>query len=103
MFAIFPLGKKGTTGIPILTIFICVACIIVHVFASTNADKTAMAFYPNTLNPVRMFTSVFAHADIWHLVGNLFFFYSFARTIETQMSAWANTDVNIRTGLRLLG
>lgn len=33
-----------------------------------------------------MFTSVFAHADLMHLVGNLFFFYSFARTIETQMS-----------------
>ena len=33
-----------------------------------------------------MFTSVFTHADIWHLVGNLFFFYCFARTIETQIS-----------------
>lgn len=86
MFAIFPLGKKGTTGIPILTIFICVACIIVHVYTN-NADRLALAFYPRSLNPVRMFTSVFAHADIWHLVGNLFFFYSFARTIETQISA----------------
>ncbi len=86
MFGIFPLGKKGTTGIPILTIFICVACIIVHVYTN-HADRLALAFYPNSLNPVRMFTSVFAHADIWHLVGNLFFFYSFARTIETQISA----------------
>src|SRR5262245_33549150 len=86
MFMIVPLGKKGSSGIPIFTIFICVACIIVHVFANTNADKSALAFYPGRLDPVRMFTSVFAHADFFHLVGNLFFFYSFARTIETQIS-----------------
>jgi membrane associated rhomboid family serine protease len=87
MFAIVPLGKKGSTGIPILTIFICVACIIVHVFANTGADKLALAFYPFRLDPLKMFTSAFTHADIWHLVGNLFFFYCFSRTIETQITA----------------
>jgi membrane associated rhomboid family serine protease len=86
MFMLIPLGKKGSTGFPIFTIFVCVACIIVHVFASTNADKMALAFYPNRLDPLKMFTSVFTHGDFWHLVGNLFFFYSFARTIETQIS-----------------
>jgi len=87
MFAIVPLGKKGSTGIPIFTIFICVACILVHVFANTGADKMALAFYPFKLNPLKMFTSVFTHADIWHLLGNLFFFYCFSRTIETQITA----------------
>lgn len=84
---IIPLGKKGSTGIPIITIFICVACILVYLFAHNGRDQLALAFYPNTLNVLKMFTSVFAHADLMHLVGNLFFFYSFARTIETQMSA----------------
>lgn len=87
MFAIVPLGKKGSTGIPIFTIFICVACILVHVFANTDADKMALAFYPHKLDPLKMFTSVFTHADIWHLLGNLFFFYCFSRTIETQITA----------------
>jgi membrane associated rhomboid family serine protease len=87
MFMLVPLGKKGSTGFPIFTIFICVACIIVHVFASSNADKMALAFYPNRLDPLKMFTSVFTHGDFWHLFGNLFFFYCFARTIETQISA----------------
>ena len=86
MLLIVPLGKKGSTGIPIFTIFICVACIIVHVFADTPADRLALAFYPNRLDPLRMLTSVFTHADIWHLLGNLFFFYCFARTVETQIS-----------------
>lgn len=84
---IIPLGKKGSTGIPIITIFVCVACILVYLFAHNGRDQLALAFYPNTLDVLKMFTSVFAHADIFHLAGNVFFFYSFARTIETQMSA----------------
>jgi membrane associated rhomboid family serine protease len=86
MFLIVPLGKKGSTGIPIFTLFICVACVIVHVFASTDADQLALAFYPDQLDPLKMFTSVFTHTDLWHLLGNLFFFYCFARTIETRLS-----------------
>jgi membrane associated rhomboid family serine protease len=87
MFAIVPLGRKGTTGIPIFTIFICVACILVQVFTNPDADRLALAFYPHRLDPLKMFTSVFTHADIWHLLGNLFFFYCFSRTIETQITA----------------
>ena len=86
MFAIIPLGKKGSTGFPILTIFICVACAIVYTFAQGEREQAALAYHAHTFNVLSMFTSVFAHADIWHLLGNLFFFYSFARTIETQIS-----------------
>lgn len=87
MLLIVPLGKKGSTGIPIFTIFICVACIIVYAFASKEADQLALAFYAGQLDPLKMFTSVFTHGSFWHLAGNLFFFYSFARTIETQITA----------------
>jgi len=87
MLFIVPLGKKGSSGIPLITIYICVACILVQVFASTEADRLALAFHPDQLDPLKMFTSVFTHADFWHITGNLFFFYCFARTIETQMTA----------------
>lgn len=83
---IFPLGKRGTGGIPIATIFVCVACILFQVFANTMDDRIALAFHPDQLDPLKMFTSVFTHGDVLHLVGNLFFFYCFARTVETQMS-----------------
>ena len=83
---IFPLGKRGTGGVPVATIFICVACILVHVFATGMDDRIALAFHPDQLDPLKMFTSVITHGDFWHLVGNLFFFYCFARTVETQMS-----------------
>jgi len=86
MFAIIPLGKKGSSGLPILTIFICIACAIVFAFGQSERAQLALAYHAHTLNVLSMFTSVFAHADIWHLLGNLFFFYSFARTIETQIS-----------------
>jgi rhomboid family protein len=87
MIPLLPLGRKGSTGIPIYTIFICVACIIVYVFANTEADRLALAFYPDVLDPLKMLTSVFTHGSLWHLAGNLFFFYGFARTIETQLTA----------------
>jgi membrane associated rhomboid family serine protease len=86
MFAIIPLGKKGSAGLPILTIFICVACAIVFAFSRGERELVALAYHARTFDVPGMFTSVFAHADIWHLLGNLFFFYSFARTIETQIS-----------------
>ena len=84
---IIPLGKKGSDGIPIVTLFVCLACILVHVFANNPADRLALAFHPDQLDPLKMFSSVFTHADIWHLLGNLFFFYCFARTIEARITA----------------
>ena len=83
---IFPLGKSGTSGIPIASIFVCVVCLIVFVFASTTQDRLALAFYPDQLDPLKMFTAAFTHGDFWHLLGNLFFFYCFARTIEARIN-----------------
>ena len=86
MLLIVPLGTKGSSGFPVLTIFICLACALVYLFAHTESTILALSYFPETFNVGTMFTSVFAHADLWHLLGNLFFFYSFARTIETQLS-----------------
>lgn len=33
-------------------------------------------------NPLRMLTSSFSHADLWHLLGNLFFFLAFGPALE---------------------
>lgn len=83
---IIPLGRKGSSGVPVATIFLCVACLLVHLFASSLDDRLALAFHPDQLDPLKMFTSVLTHADIFHLLGNLFFFYCFARTVETQLA-----------------
>jgi len=86
MFAIIPLGKKGSTGIPIITLFICVLCAVVFAFTQGEHEQDALAYRAHTLDVVAMFTSVFVHADIWHIGFNMLFFYGFARTIETQIS-----------------
>ncbi len=41
-----------------------------------------MMFSPKRINVINMVTSIFAHTDIMHLVGNLFFFFAFAATVE---------------------
>lgn len=37
---------------------------------------------PEKVSAMKMFTSAFAHADVLHLLGNLFFFFAFAATVE---------------------
>jgi len=39
-------------------------------------------FDPRTIGSLKMFTSIFVHADVMHLLGNLFFFFAFAATVE---------------------
>lgn len=43
---------------------------------------TDLQYEPQSYNPARMLTSSFAHADIYHLLGNLAFFFAFAASIE---------------------
>ena len=43
-------------------------------------------YYPDNPNIVRMFTSVVAHADILHLIGNLIFFIAFAAVLEVYLN-----------------
>ena len=77
---------RGDHRIPIFTIFISVACIIVYAFANQEADQLALAFYPKELDPEDADLRVHAR-QFWHLAVNLFFFYGFSRTIETQLTA----------------
>jgi len=41
-----------------------------------------LAYDPNELDIIKMVTSTFSHADIYHLFGNLLFFYIFAASVE---------------------
>ncbi len=48
-----------------------------------------LVYYPEMLDPVRMITSIFAHGDIWHIIGNLIFFLAFAPALELVLAkAW---------------
>ncbi len=41
-----------------------------------------LVYDPGTPNPIRAITSALAHADWWHVIGNLIFFFAFAPALE---------------------
>lgn len=82
---LIPLSRKNQIGIPPLTILVVMICLLVYAFTADEATKLAFAYYPQTLNPLTMLSSVFVHDDIFHILGNLFFFYCFSRAIEIEI------------------
>jgi membrane associated rhomboid family serine protease len=43
---------------------------------------TRLSYPPDSWNPMRMLSAAVAHASWGHVIGNLFFFYAFAATVE---------------------
>ncbi len=83
---IVPLDREDQSGIPVLTVLVCVVCLCLYPFTLAKGVKLALAYYPHSANLLRMFTSVFVHASILHLLGNLFFFYCFSRAVEAEIT-----------------
>lgn len=52
---------------------------VIGVPASLDAK---LMYDPRYLNPIRMLTSALAHADWWHIIFNLIFFFAFAVALE---------------------
>ena len=62
-----------------------------HEFRLTGVKKdltTQLMYEPHSYNMVNMITAAFAHADWDHLLGNLFFFFAFAASIEMILGMW---------------
>jgi membrane associated rhomboid family serine protease len=56
---------------------------------SAPRSLTARLWYPpDSWNPLRMLTAAVAHASWAHVIGNLFFFYAFAATIEILLGSF---------------
>ena len=51
----------------------------------------SLVYVPQSWNPWHMITAALAHASWGHLLGNLFFFYLFATTIEGILGGWRFT------------
>jgi len=52
-----------------------------------------LAYKPASFNPVTMITSQFAHADIYHIAGNLLFFFAFAASLEIVLGILSFTAI----------
>jgi membrane associated rhomboid family serine protease len=86
---ILPLGthhEGQPSSPPILTILVCLICIVLHFTVTTEATKLAYAYDPRSWHVGHMVSAAFLHADLSHLFGNLFFFYCFSSTIEKEIT-----------------
>jgi membrane associated rhomboid family serine protease len=85
--------------------WVIIACILVSiVFWLSNPDVTLqyLAFSGNNLLNGRawtLVTSLFLHADILHLAGNMLFLYIFGNTIEEEMGATKTLGVFFLGGI----
>ena len=67
---------------------------------SAPSNLTARLSYPpDSWNPMRMLSAAVAHASWGHLIGNLFFFYAFAATIEILIGPFLYLGVLIALAL----
>ena len=55
--------------------------------APVNITRLLMN-YPDSLNPLQIIGSSLIHADIWHLLFNLLFFFPFAMMVEPAIHNW---------------
>ncbi|QBQ56126.1 rhomboid family intramembrane serine protease [Nitrosococcus wardiae] len=97
----FPVRNPNPTSIrPVITIGLIVICILVFLWELSLEPKEAVrAIYSFAVTPIfflhkvelvgspipielTLITSLFLHADIWHLASNLLFFWIFGKTIE---------------------
>jgi len=65
------------TDIAILLFLLAIPLISLIVFVQPNNFQEALITKSNDLNPLTFFTSVFVHADLGHLLGNLLIFLIF--------------------------
>lgn len=64
---------------PYVTFTVCLLCLAVHL---ANFNIELVVYHPDTWNPVMMLVASLAHADWFHLIGNLIFFCAFSPALE---------------------
>lgn len=62
-------------------------CVLVFYLQLSTSISEQLLYYPESWNPLTMISSSFAHADIFHLLGNLLFFMAFAPAVEAVIAS----------------
>ena len=86
---------------PIITIVIIVANVLI--FVCEIAHPEFVVAYSLTigdgLHPIQWLTHNFLHADILHLLGNMFAFWSFGLVVEGKIGPWKSTLIYLGIGI----
>ena len=84
-------SKNPPESFPFATIFLIVANVFVYIVTTKNglfvreSAVEALAVKSENLSVVRMFTAMFLHADLTHLLGNLWFLALFGFAVEGRL------------------
>ncbi len=98
----FPLRDDNPTKIvPFVNWSIIAVCILVFVVSLLNFEETisTWGFTPASFSLVTLFTSMFLHAGIAHIAGNLWFLYIFGDNIEERLGHVAYLAFYIAAGI----
>ena len=67
---------------PYVTYATLLLCVFIFLLQINSNITASLIYYPESWNPLRMITSSLAHADWFHLIGNMFFYIAFAPALE---------------------
>jgi membrane associated rhomboid family serine protease len=81
----FPLGDNNPSrGFPIVNWSIIIANVVVFIFTFSNLDEviSVFGFIPANFGILTLFTSMFLHAGIAHIAGNMWYLIIFGDNVE---------------------
>ena len=76
--------KMTVRRLPLVTIVLIGACFVAFLMTSVAGDDASLrlAYVPSHSNFLGLFTYMFAHADVWHLTGNMWFLFLCGLSLE---------------------
>jgi membrane associated rhomboid family serine protease len=76
--------KMTVRRLPLVTIVLIGACVVAFLMTSVAGDDASLrlAYVPAQSNFLGLFTYMFAHADVWHLTGNMWFLFLCGLALE---------------------
>jgi membrane associated rhomboid family serine protease len=75
---------------PFATVFLIAVNVVVFVVEMTAPEQIEpfLLIFGSGLNPTQWITALFLHCDIWHLLGNMLFLWSFGLVVEGKLGWW---------------
>ena len=70
---------------PIATVGIIIANLLCYAMAGPADPETVWMLHYGTLNPIEWLASIFMHVGVVHLIGNMFFLWSFGLIVEGKL------------------
>lgn len=76
--------KMTVRRLPLVTIVLIGACVVAFLVTAVGGDETQrrLAYVPAQANFLSLLTYMFVHADLWHLVGNMWFLFLCGLSLE---------------------